>query len=165
LVHPVQCFPQVTANPAVGKGATRVSVQVSVTCTAETYNAHMVQLLVNALLGREATTRLGRAYVLQGQITSSVSTVNLLDGRRGVVRLDVQAESVWVYQLSETQLHALPALIAGKREQDARAILLRMQGIHQVTIASTDWWDSANQQTLPRDPGRMKVLVISWGGS
>jgi len=91
--------------------------------------------------------------------------VTVLDARRGVVRLHVQAEGVWAYQLSATQLHALTALIAGKHEQEARTILLRMQGIHQVTIASTDWWDGANQQTLPRDPGRLKVLVISWGGS
>jgi hypothetical protein len=104
LVHPVQCSPQVTANPAVGEEATQVTVQVSVTCTAATYNAHGVQSRVNALLGREATTRLGSAYALQGQITSTVNAVTVLDGRRGVVRLHVQVEGVWAYQLSATQL-------------------------------------------------------------
>lgn len=162
LVHPVQCSPRVTANPAVGQEATQVTVRVSVTSAAEVYNADEVQSRVTALLRREATTHLGSAYALQGEVASTLSAVSVADARRGFVNLNVQALGVWAYQLSTAQLRALIALIAGKHTQEARTILLRMQGIHQVNIASSDWWDDLNQQTLPLDPGRIQVLVISW---
>jgi hypothetical protein len=165
LLHPVQCSPRIVARPAVGEEATQVTIRVSVPCMAEAYNTDEVQSRVTALLKRDATMHLESAYVLQGEVSSTLSAVTDVDARRGIVNLHVQAEGLWAYQLSATQLHHLTALIAGKHQQEARTILLRMQGIHQVTVASTDWWDGANQQTLPRDPGRMKVLVISWGGS
>jgi hypothetical protein len=164
LVHPVQYPSQVTAHPAVGEEATQVTVQVNVTCTAETYNANEVRSQVNALLGQEATAKLGSAYALQGQVTSTVSAVTMVDDRRGIVKLHVQAESVWAYQLNTAQLHALVTPLAGKPLQKTRAILLRRRGIHQVTISSTDWWDDASHQSLPPDPNRIQIVVISWAG-
>lgn len=164
LVSPVKCSSQVTAHPAVGEEATQVSVQVSVTCMAETYNAREMQSQINALLEQEATATLGRTYALQGQIASTVRAVTMVDDRRGVVRLHVQAGSVWAYQPSAPQLHALIALIAGKPLQKTRALLLHRRGIHQVTITSTDWWDGANNQSLPPDPSRIQLVVISWAG-
>jgi hypothetical protein len=71
---------------------------------------------------------------------------------------------VWAYQLSAAQLHALATLVAGKPLWQAQTILLHAQGIHQVSIASTDWWDDATHQTLPLDPNRIRVTVISWAG-
>jgi hypothetical protein len=165
LVHPVQCSPHVVANPAVGEEATQVTVRVSVPCTAEAYNTNEVQSRVTALLEQDATMHLESAYVLQGEVSSTMSAVTDVDARRGIMNLHVQAGGIWAYQLSATQLHTLITLIAGKHTQEARTILLRMEGIHQVNITSTDWWDDTSQETLPRDPGRMRVLVFSWAGS
>jgi hypothetical protein len=164
LVHPVQCSPRVTANPAVGQEATQVTVSGSVTCAAEVYNADEVQSRITALLSQEATTHLGSAYTLQGEVTWTLRAVSVVDGRRGIVNLHVQVEGLWAYQLSIAQLLTLTTLIAGKHTQEARTILLRMQGIRQVNITSTDWWDDLSQQALPQDPGRIQVLVISWAG-
>jgi hypothetical protein len=164
LVHPVQCSPQVTANPAVGQEATQVTVRVSVSCAAEVYNADQVQSRITALLRREATTQLGSGYALQGEVTWILSAVSVVDARRGIVNLHVQVEGLWAYQLGVAQLHALTTLVAGKHTQEARTILLRMQGIRQINITSSDWWDDLSQQTLPQDPGRIRVVVISWAG-
>jgi VCBS repeat-containing protein len=164
LVHPVQCPSQVTALPAVGEEATQVTVTVRVACHAEVYNADEMQARVTTLLNQEASARLGSAYVLQGEETPTVSAMTTYDAQQGVVSLQVQAEGVWAYQLSAAQLHALTALVAGKLLQEARTILLHTQGIHQVTISSTDWWDNASQQTLPQDPNRIQTVVMSWAG-
>jgi hypothetical protein len=165
LARPVQCSPLVTTNHAVGEEATQVTVTVSATCHAEVYNADEVQARVSTLLSKEAATRLGSAYILQGRVTSSVDATTTVDARQGVVSLHVQADSVWAYQLSAAQLHALIMLVAGKPLQKTRAILLRMQGIRQVNITSSDWWDDISQQTLPQDPDRIRVVVISWAGA
>ncbi len=164
LVHPVQCPSQVTALPAVGQEATQVMVRVRVTCHAEVYNTDEMQARVTMLLNQEAMTRLGSAYVLQGTVTPTVSTITTIDAQQGVVSLRVQAEGVWAYQLSAAQLHRLLTLVAGKPLQEARTIFLHTQGIHQVTITSTDWWDDASYQSLPQDPNRIQLVVISWAG-
>ncbi len=163
-VHPVQCSPQVLSNHSMGEEATQVTVRVSVTCAAEVYNADQVQSRVAALLSQEATTHFGSAYALQGEVTWTLSAVSDVDGRRRIVNLHVQVEGLWVYQLGVAQLHTLTTLVAGKHTQEARTILLRMQGIRQVNITSSDWWDDLSQQTLPQDPGRIRVVVISWAG-
>jgi baseplate J-like protein len=164
LVYPARCSSQVAAHPAVGEEATQVSVQVSVICRAETYNAQEMQSQIKALLELEVATKLGRTYVLQSQIASIVRAVTMVDDR-GVVRLHVQERSVWAYQLSPPQLHALIKLIAGESMQKARSILLRGRGIHQATITSTDWWDDASCQSLPADPSRIQLVVINWEGA
>jgi VCBS repeat-containing protein len=164
LMHPVQCASQVTGTHAVGEEATQVTVMVRVTCRAEVYNADQVQARVTALLNQKATTHLGRAYVLQGEVTPIVSTITTIDARQGVVSLQVQTQGTWAYQLSAAQLHALTTLVAGTPLQQARTILVHTQGIHQVTVTSTDWWDDASQQALPQDPNRIQIVVISWAG-
>lgn len=164
LAHAVHCPSQVTATPAVGGEATQVTVKVLVTCRAEAYHADQVQARVTALLNQEATTHLGSAYVLQGEVTPIVSTVTTVDARQGVVSLQVQTQGTWAYQLSAAQIRALAALVAGTPLRQTRTILLHTQGIHQVTVTSTDWWDDASQQTLPQDPNRIQVVVISWAG-
>jgi hypothetical protein len=160
LMYPVKCSSQVAAHPPVGDEAT----QVSVSCMAETYNAQEMQSQINASLEQEATARLGSTYALQGQIAATVHAVTMVDGRRGVFRLQVQTGTVWAYQLSASQLHALIALMAGDPIQKARAILLHGRGIHKVSISSTDWWDDASHQSLPPDPSRIRLVVISWEG-
>lgn len=164
LVHPVQCSPHVVVHSAVGEEATQVSVRVSVPCTAETYNTDQVQSRVTALLTRDATMHLARAYVIQGEVSSTLSAMTDIDARRGIVSLHVQAEGIWAYQLSATQLHALTTLVAGRHTQEARTILLHAQGIDQVTVTSTDWWDDARRPVLPQDPNRIQVVVYSWSG-
>ncbi len=163
-VHPIQCSPQVLSNHTIGEEATQVTVRVRVTCAAEVYNADEVQSGVTVLLRREASTHLGSAYALQGEVTWILSAVSDVDGRRGIVNLHVQVEGLWAYQLGVAQLHTLTTLVAGKHTQEARTILLRMQGIRQVNITSSDWWDDLSQQTLPQDPGRIQVMIISWAG-
>ncbi len=164
LVHPVQCPSQVTALPAMGEEATQVTVTVRVACHAEVYNADELQARVTMLLNQEAMTRLGSAYVLQGAVTPTMSAITPIDAQHGIVSLQVQAEGVWAYQLSPDQLDTLTTLVAGKPLQEARTIFLHTQGIHQVTISSTDWWDDASQQTLPKDPNRIQTVVMSWAG-
>jgi hypothetical protein len=164
LVHPVKCDQQVTSAPVVGEEATQVMVTARVTCHAEVYNADEVQANVSVLIGQEATTRLSPGYVLQGEVTANLSTIATFDARHGIIALYVQAEGVWAYRLSAAQLHALATLVAGKPLWQAQTILLHAQGIHQVSIASTDWWDDSTHQTLPPDPKRIRVTVISWAG-
>jgi hypothetical protein len=165
LVHSVQCPSQLTATPAVGEEVTQVTVTVHVTCHAEVYNTDQVQARVRARLRQEATTDLGSAYLLQGEVTPIVSAITTIDARHEVVSLQVQAEGTWAYQLSTAQLHRLITMVAGKTLQEARAILLHTQGIHRVSITSTEWWDDTSQQTLPRDSNQIKVMIISWAGA
>jgi hypothetical protein len=164
LIHPVHCSTQVTATPAIGAEATQVTVMVQVTCRAEVYRADQVQAQIADLLSRSANTRLGSAYLLLGKVTPIVNTITTLDARQGVVSMHIQAEGTWAYHLSATQLHRLVALVAGTLLHAARTTLLHTQGIHQVSIATNDWWDDAGQQALPSDPNRIQVVVISWIG-
>jgi len=162
---PYQAIPQPGASwQPEGHPALQPHEYERVTCRAEVYNAEQAQAQVTELLSQEATTHLGSAYVLQGEVTPTVSTITTIDARKGIVAFQVQAEGVWAYQLGAAQLHRLTTLVSSKPLQQARSLLLHTQGIHQVTVTSTDWWDDASQQALPPDPNRIQIVVISWAG-
>jgi hypothetical protein len=157
VVTPEHCTPSVHPDHPVGSEATQVAVTVSVTCQGEVYDAQRAKVLAATLLAQQAANTLGSSYEVIGDITTQITQVRMVDAHRGTLLLSVLAQGVWSYPVSETRLHQVARLIAGKRVQDARTLLLHLQGIRAATIMLS----GGNGATLPPNPDqiRMRLLV------
>ena len=115
-------------------------------------------MLAATLLAQQATRTLGSSYEVIGDITTQITRVRTVDAQRGTLLLSVSAEGVWSYPVSETRLHQFAHLIAGTRVQDAKSVLLRMQGISVVTITLS----GGNGSMLPTNPDQisMRLLIV-----
>jgi hypothetical protein len=157
-VAPAHCTPIVHTDHPVGGEATRVTVTVTVTCQGEVYDVRGAKVLAATLLAQQAARTLGANYEVVGEVTTQITQVRLRDPHQGTLLLSVWAEGVWSYPVSETRLHQLASLIAGKRVQDARTLLLHMQGIRAATIMLF----GGTGATLPTHPDQisMRLLIV-----
>jgi hypothetical protein len=158
VVSPAQCTPAIHPDHPVSSEAAQVTVAVSVTCRGEVYDAQGAKVLAATLLAQQAARTLGSSYEVVGEVTTQIVQVSTLDAHRGTLLLAVSAEGVWSYPLSEARLHHLASLIAGTRVQDARMLLLHIQGIRAVTITLS----GGNGSTLPTNPDQisMRLLIV-----
>ena len=157
-VAPAHCTPTVHTDHPVGGEATQVTVTVTVTCQGEVYDVRETKVLAATLLAQQAARTLGANYEVVGEVTTQITQVRLRDPHQGTLLLSVWAEGVWSYPVSETRLHQLASLIAGKRVQDARTLLLHMQGIRAATIMLS----GGTGAILPTHPEQisMRMLIV-----
>jgi VCBS repeat-containing protein len=164
-VHPAEqvasqehCTPTAHPDHPVGSEATQVAITVAVTCRGEVYDAQGAKVLAATLLAQQAAHTLGSSYKVVGEVTTQTTQVSMVDAHRGTLLLSVSAEGVWSYPYSQTRLHHLASLIAGKRVQDAKTLLLHAQGIRAVTITLS----GGNGSMLPTNPDqiRMRLLIV-----
>jgi hypothetical protein len=158
VLSPERCSPTVHTDHPVGSEATQVTVTVAVTCQGEVYDVQGAKVLAATLLAQQAARTLGSSYEVIGDITTQIVQVSTVDAHRGTLLLSVSAEGVWSYPLSQTRLHQFASLIAGKRVQDAKMLLLHAQGIRAVTIT----FSGGNGSTLPTNPDQisMRLLIV-----
>jgi hypothetical protein len=156
VVGPERCMPSIHPDHPVGSEAIQVTVAVSVTCRGEVYDVQEARVLAATLLAQQAARTLGSSYEVIGDITTQITQVRTVDAHRGTLLVSVSAEGVWSYPVSETRLHHLPSLIAGIRVQEAKSLLLRMQGIRAVTITLS----GGNGSTLPTNPDQITIRLL-----
>ena len=142
------CKTQVMSNPGVGSKATSVTVSITATCSAETYDQASADTIAANLLKAEADKDTGGGYALSGTITTSnaSSTVD----STGNVTLLVKTSGTWMHQFDSALKTSLAKLIAGKSKKDATNILLQQPGIDKVDI---------NGDILPTDYTQISIVV------
>jgi hypothetical protein len=155
-VAPAHCTTTVHTDHPIGSEATQVTVAVSVTCRGEVYDAQRAKVLAATLLAQQAARTLGSSYEVVGDVTTQIVQVSTVDAHRGTLLLSVSAEGVWSYPLSVTHLYQFASLIAGKRVQEAKTLLLGMQSIRAVTITLS----GGNGSTLPTNPDQITIRLL-----
>jgi hypothetical protein len=160
LAGQVVCRSALTPDHPVGSDASRVTVNVSVTCHAEVYDHEAVVRLVTGALMQNASTTLGTGYALQGTISTTITQAGTPPhAKPGTLTLLVTGQGVWVYQVRPTEQVRLTKLIAGLSRQVAMHVLQQQEPGHlaAVRIQVTGLW--ASDTTLPTDPARIHLLV------
>ncbi len=165
LLTPLACTPSVSEDHPVGSEAAQVTVTVSETCAGVAYSTAGMQAVAQAQNQAEAAARhLGEAlYHLVGEVQVRVEPGSVQQEQQeqgtGSIRMQIESRGTWTVQVSEGQVRALAGRIAGKTKQEATRLLLREAGIQQVMLQVT-----GGQDTLPADPARIHILVVSrWG--
>ncbi len=160
LARPVGCQPAITPDHPVGSDASQVTVGVSVTCHAETYDHEAVVRLVTNALMHEATTTLGTDYALRGTISTTITPAGAPPhAKPGTLTLLVTGQGMWVYQVSTVEQARLSRLIAGLSRQAAVQVLQQQESGHLAAacIQITGLW--ASETALPTNPARIHLLV------
>jgi hypothetical protein len=150
------CTPAISPDHTVGSRATQVTVMVAVTCRSEVYDQQAAKLFAAVSFTQESSTALGTNYALKGQVTTTLVGVKVTDTKRGMLILLIEADGVWVYHWSLAHLETLARRIAGTRNQEALALLLREEGVQTASIQLT----GREQTTLPADPSRIIIHVV-----
>jgi len=164
LAGQVQCQPTVTPDHPVGSNASQVTVNVSVTCHAETYDDGAVVRLATSALMQQALTTLGTDYALQGTINTTITPAGAPPhAKPGTLTLLVTGQGAWVYQVRTTEQAHLTGLIAGLSRQAAVQVLQQQEPGHlaAVHIQVTGLWTDGSR--LPADPARIHLLVAMGG--
>lgn len=147
------CTPNIKANHKADDKAGDVTVTVTVTCKGEVYDVQAARAMAADWLRSDAATQPGAHYALVGDTV--IGTPQVVATSSGVVTLNVSAEGIWAYQLSDSQKQLMAQVIAGKPLTDAVALLLKEEGVSHVTITTDGGWGSA----LPTTPGDIKFTV------
>ncbi|MBV9705787.1 MAG: hypothetical protein JO125_00065 [Chloroflexi bacterium] len=154
VISPVPCTPTITPDHRAGEEAAQVTVTVSESCTAETYDAAAVETLLTQSTTQQATTQLGVGYALTGELETSILHSSIQDAQRGVVTLEVKGAGLWTYQFTNAQLDQMKQVIAGKSKAQATALLLHTPGVRSVSVSL------AGTSTLPRDMQALRMVVV-----
>jgi len=148
------CTPNIKANHKSNDSATAVMVTVTVTCNGVVYDPQAARSMAADLLRSDAATQPGANYALIGDTVIGTPLVATTD-EHSTVTLNVSAEGIWVYQFGDAQKQHIAQLIAGKTLSDARAILLKQEGIRLFHFATNGGWGRA----LPTSPNDITFTV------
>jgi Baseplate J-like protein len=160
LAEPVTCQPAVIPDHPVGSNASQVTVSVSVTCHAETYDHDAVLRLVTNALMQQAMATLGTDYALRGTISTTITPAGAPPhAKPGTLTLLVTGQGAWVYQVRRAEQARLTRLIVGLSRQAAVQVLQQQEQHHLagIHIQITGLW--ARDTTLPIDPACIHLLV------
>lgn len=152
------CTPQVSSDHLAGERVSTVMVTVTMNCVGEVYDLNAAQALATDKLMQDASKHFGPAYAPVGNVVAQV--VRATPGFNGDISLTVNALGEWVYQFSSSQRLAMIRAIAGHDSQDARALLLRQPGVHDVNITLT----GAGATTVPSNVARITLSVTAVPG-
>jgi len=149
------CTPTTTADHQPGQEATQVKVTVSETCSAVAYNQDTLQARVTRLLTSQATKKLGTGYSMLDTPQVHVTQANIDENK---VVLSFNAQSAWIYALSNTEQQSLKKLIAGKNTDTALQLLAALPGIERVSLQTPGFGDSSR---IPKDISSIHLLIFS----
>lgn len=131
-----------------------VTVTETVACLGEVFDRQGAEALAENLLKMDALKISQAGYALIGQMTATVTDVQIQDAQ-GSVSLHVRAEGRWTAQFDAAQRQHLVKAIADKGMYDARSFLLQQTGVRQVNFAI-----SGNTRTvLPNDTRQIHIVV------
>lgn len=149
LLAPFPCQQRVQPDHRVGEEAAQVTITVSETCTAMTYQTQALHALVTRILTQQALAHLGDGYTMQGMVQASVNQVT--QGGKGQEIVHVTCAATWGYQFSHQQQVQIKAQIAGKRKDTAIHTLLHTPGVQSVSIES---------ESLPTDVSHIHLVFV-----
>jgi hypothetical protein len=151
---PPSCTPHVSSNHQPGDEAKQVTVTVAETCSGIAYDVRTLYAIATQLLTSDTTRNLGASYRPIGDIQVTIVHATITTSRQGQTQMLVHITGTWVYQITPAVQQQLRHLIAGKPRQQARATLIHIPGIAGAQITM-----EGGNQTLPEDPGAIRILV------
>lgn len=149
-----QCTPKVTSDHLAGDtgvNVANVTVTVSVTCTAEAYDAAGLQALAKTLLRQQVDQdpALGKDYQLQGQVVTDTSIESI---KNGTVFLSVNSKGLYAYAGLDAQKSQLANLIKGKTAAQAITLLKSQGHVKDASLPS-------GVTTLPTDATQIIIVI------
>ncbi len=146
------CQPAVNANHRANDVEKSVTVQVAETCGEQVYDYSAARgIALKAQQTRVAgDPGLGSGFALDGHLSLIILSAGPANAD-GSFTLNAQVQGFWVYSFSQDRLRQLAALIAGKSQADARALLLQQAG-----VAAAQFSDSG---PLPVNTGEITVVI------
>jgi hypothetical protein len=150
-----ECMSTVNPNHRVNTIASNVTVSVSVFCYQIAYGKseyipgviHAQQTLVDAAYGT--------SYGLTGDMLATPPTFVSTDNTAKTATLLVNAESIWAFQMTDTQKQAMAHLIAGKTQSDARTLALHFnEGVQDVSMTMSGFGGH-----LPTNAQTIRVVI------
>jgi serine/threonine protein kinase len=146
---------QVTEDAPLGdqgptKAVTTAYITMSVTCSAEVFDANAVQRIAQSALKQKALMELGVAYVLANNIVTQVRP----ETQQNNVSFQVTAQGVWCYRWTDTLKQALLNAIRGKSITQAQDIVNRYQGVGNAKIVISN-----GKSILPGDVNQIALDV------
>lgn len=154
-LYPQPCTPTITADHAVGDEASHLTVTVSQTCTAISYDSQQLDARATHLLAIQATQTLGTSYLLAGEAQVHVTKVAAMR-IASVVALTFTCQGSYVYTFSTRDLQRLVALVAGQPRLTALHLLTNWPGVAHASISGL-----RDNQPLPPDLTHLQVLIIA----
>jgi len=145
------CTTNVTSNHQAGDRATSVTVTVTATCSGEVYDQLSARTIAADLLKTE-TDKSNPGFALTGNILTTI--IQATADKSGKVTIVVDAKGLWVYQFNNAQKSQLAALIVGKTQAQATAILAAQPGVGKI-----DGISISSGNTLPTDPSKITIVV------
>ncbi len=154
----ISCRSSVSSNHEAGARVPDVAVSVTETCSVEVYDSHAAQGLAAKLLKDDLITLLGAGYVIPGNVTTQVSSLpKVIKASHGTLSVNITADATALYQFTRAQEQAFAKLIAGKKIDDAHALLLTQSGVAQAAIKISG--NPVNK--LPADAGQITFVVAA----
>ncbi len=158
MIGSIPCRSSVSSNHEAGARVSDVTVSVAETCSVEVYDSQAAQDLAAKLLKDDLTTLLGAGYVISGNVTTQVSSLpKVTKASHGTLSVNITAGGTALYQFTRVEEQAFAKLIAGKKIDDAHALLLTQPGVAQAAIKISG--NPANK--LPSEAGQITFVVAS----
>ncbi len=145
----------VSPDSPVGTQAARLQVSVTLTGSVVVYSRNVVNHIVAQLLHQHATKTLGPPYSLQG--TPVIATPNVVQqGNDGLIYLSVSVHGLWVYPLSQDQMHQWRQTIKGATVEAALAYIRIQTGVGAVQVELPNGTDH-----LPLSVDDINIVLVS----
>jgi len=148
------CAPRIAADHPAGSLADHITVTIMAACHAEVYNQRVAQQLAGNLMEQQVAHTFGSPYQLTGSLTIELKQSVQQDAHTSTLTLSLLVQGRWVYGLNPQTLRRYLPLIAGKSQQNARAILLREPGIADILFTG----NAGNM--LPDNPQLCKIRIV-----
>jgi hypothetical protein len=151
------CVPNMTTNHNPNDRVQQFQVTVTATCSGEVYNTLIVKNAASQKLAMLASNTLGKGYHLAGNISTTITTAQVVKSQQGMLSISVLSQGIWVFQFTQIQKQRLIQLVRGKSTSDAQKLLLRQEHIAHVTIVIMYGFWLWN--TLPTDEGKITLVI------
>lgn len=148
------CTKTTTTDHQAGDEATQVKVTVSETCSGVAYNQATLQAKMTQLLSSQATKKFGTGYSMLDTPQVNVTQARIHENK---VVLSFNAQSAWIYALSNTEQQSIKKLIAGKNTATALRLLAALPGIERVSLQTSGFGDSSR---IPKDISSIHLLLF-----
>ena len=149
------CSPAITADHTIREEAPTLTVSVSETCTAVSYDEQQLQDRATQLLITQVADTFGTGYVLASNVQVSVSKA-ITSPASPQVLLTFTCAGTFAYTLSEQAQQHLKTLLAGQPRLVALHWLRQQPGIHTASISGI-----SDNQPLPDDLSHLHLLIMA----
>jgi len=105
-----------------------------------------------------ASSELGVHYQLLGEIATTITGVQVLNKRQGILTVSLRAVGIWVYRFTNAEKQRLALMISGKRVEEAQTLLVQQSAIEQVTV--TTMYSFWIWNTIPTDVKKISITIL-----